>query len=73
MNKLKQGIRKFTDDLTFIISFFLLTATYFIGVFITFLAARISGKRFLDNKEKESYWRDLNLKEKPIEEYYKQF
>jgi membrane protein DedA with SNARE-associated domain len=73
MKKFNQGIKKFMDDLTFIISFFLLTLTYFFGVALTFLFAKIFGKSFLDNKKKESYWRNLNLKEKPMEDYYKQF
>ena len=74
MKKFKQGIKKFMNDLTFLISFFLLTITYFSGVALTFLFAKIFGKNFLDTRKKEkSYWRDLNLKEKSMEEYYKQF
>jgi len=49
---------------------------YIVGVGITSIISKISGKKFLDtkqSKEKESYWVDLNLKKKKFEEYYKQY
>jgi hypothetical protein len=73
MNSFIFGMKKFFQDLSFVISFFLLIITYFFGVFVTFLFAKILRKKFLDNKPRESYWKDLNLKEKPLREYYKQF
>jgi DNA polymerase II large subunit len=52
-----------------------LTGVYIVGVGLTSLTARIFKKHFLDIKMKnvKSYWIDLNLKKKKIEEYYRQF
>ncbi len=70
-----EGFKEFGDIITNIINFFLLSIVYFIGVGFTSLFAKIFNKSFLDIKKikKDSYWKDLNLKKKPIEDYYKQF
>ena len=82
MNELKQfykGFRKgmgnFGFNIALIINTILLTIVYFIAVGLTSIVAKIFEKDFLETKlsKKGSYWSDLNLKKKKIEEYYRQF
>ena len=83
MNRLKQffsgfrkGFRDFGHTISAIINSILLLIVYLIGAGLTSLFAKLAGKHFLQrkiNKAKETYWSDLNLKKKPIEEYYRQF
>jgi hypothetical protein len=71
---IKKGMKDFGHNLATIINTVLLFIVYIIGVGITAIIAKLAGKHFLDIKgEKPSYWSDLNLKKKPIEEYYRQF
>ena len=73
---IKKGSHKFGSNITIIINSILLFSVYLIGVGLTSIISKISGKKFLDtklSKEKESYWTDLNLKKKNTEEYYKQY
>jgi len=73
---LKKGIGNFGHGITLIINTILLTFAYIIGIGFTSITAKIFKKHFLElkiSKNKESYWQDLNLKKKPIEEYYRQF
>ena len=81
MKKLKQffngfqkGIKGFSDNISTIINFILLSMVYLIGIGLTSITAKIFGKHFLDMKnKKDSYWHNLKLKNKNIEEYYKPF
>jgi len=81
MRKLKQffngfqkGIKGFSDNIITIINFLLLSIVYLVGVGLTSISAKIFGKHFLDmKKKKDSYWHNLKLKNKDIEEYYKPF
>ena len=82
MKKLKQffrGFRKgmgyFGHNIAIIINTILLSLVYFLGVGLTSIFAKLSGKHFLETKlgKKSTYWSDLNLKKKPMEEYYRQF
>ena len=83
MNSLKQffrgfkkGMHNFGQNIAIIINSASLLIVYFIGIGLTSIVAKIFGKHFLEtkiSKKQESYWSDLNLKKKPIEEYYKQF
>jgi len=81
MRKLKQffngfqkGVKNFSDNISTIINFLLLSMVYLIGVGLTSISAKIFGKHFLDmKKKKDSYWHNLKLKNKDIEEYYKPF
>jgi large-conductance mechanosensitive channel len=69
-----EGSRIFGELISAIINLILLSTVYFIGVGLTSIIARISGKRFLDNKlSNKSYWKELNLTTRPFEEYYRQF
>ncbi len=71
----RDGMKDFGDNIATIVNSALLLAVYLIGVGLTSIIARIFGKRFLDlrKESRKSYWRDLNLKKKDIEEYYRQF
>jgi membrane protein DedA with SNARE-associated domain len=80
MQKFFQGFRRgfasYSHDLAGIISVLLLTLAYFIGVGLASMFSRIFGKHFLKtkrSKQSRTYWKDLNLKKTPIEEYYRQF
>lgn len=70
-----KGFQEFGHNITLIINSILLTPVYVLGVGLTAILARLFGKKFLDNnmKKKETYWSDLNLKKKKMEEYYRQF
>ncbi len=76
LNDLKKGQKAFGEDIAIIINSVLLTFVYFLGVGFTFLLAKISNKKFLDleiEKNKKTYWEDLNLNKKKMEDYYRQF
>ncbi len=72
----KEGSKLFGDNVAVIINSFFLTIIYFIGIGLTSIFMKISGKNFLDiemSKEKKSYWEDLNLAKGEMEGYYRQF
>ena len=72
----KEGMKLFGDRIAIIVNSGLLLIVYIVGIGLTSIASRLVGKRFLEkklSKNKESYWDDLNLKKKPVEEYYRQF
>lgn len=71
----KKGMSNFGHSISIIINTFLLILVYLSGVGITSIIARIVGKKFINEEisSKKSYWSNLNLKRKPIEEYYRQF
>jgi len=73
MKSIKKGIKNFISDISIIITSILLIIVYITAVGLTSILAKLTGKKFLDEREKQTYWSDLNLKEKPLEEYYKQF
>ena len=73
---IKEGNKNFTKNISIIVNSALLSLVYFVGIGFTFLLAKIFNKKFLDteiDRERDTYWKDLNLKSKPIEEYYRQF
>ena len=73
---LKQGMKEFGENINLIVNSVLLLFVYIIGVGITSLIAKIVGKHFLErklSKEAKTYWSDLNIKRKPLKEYYRQF
>ncbi len=72
---LRKGMQNFGHDIALIINTILLTFVYLIGVGLTSLFAKLFRKHFLETKlsKKDSYWSDLNLKKKPMEDYYRQF
>jgi Na+-driven multidrug efflux pump len=72
---LKLGFHTTSESIATLVNTILLLIVYFVGVGITSIIARVSGKKFLDLKtsKENSYWSDLNLKTEKIDEYYKQF
>lgn len=71
-----EGKEFFSNKISTIINFVLLSVVYFTGVMITTVFAKISKKDFLDLKyddKKESYWEVLNLDKKEESYYFKQF
>jgi len=75
MKRIKHFFKRLGIITNTIINSILLTIVYLIGVGITSIIAKLFRKQFLDVKlsKKDTYWCDLNLKSKPIEEYYRQF
>ena len=73
-NGFQEGIKGFSNNMSTIINFLLLSIIYLISVGFTSIVAKLFSKHFLNTKKKkDSYWSNLNLKKKPIEEYYRQF
>lgn len=74
----QDGIKEFGLNVSTIVNTILLAIVYIIGVGITSIIAKIAGKHFVDvnlkkSKKAKTYWKDLNLKKQPLEEYYRQF
>lgn len=72
----KKGFLSFGQNIGLIVNAILLSLVYIIGVGLTSIAAKISGKKFMQiklEKEKETYWNELNIKKRGMEKYYKQF
>jgi len=72
----KKGMHDFGQNVSLIINSILLLIVYIAGVGITFIFSKILHKHFLDlkiSKNHKTYWSDLNLNKKKIEEYYRQF
>jgi hypothetical protein len=70
------GFSEFGENIGLIINSFLLTFVYVFGVGFTSIIAKIFKKHFLEikiEKKQKSYWSNLNLKKRPIEEYYRRF
>ena len=66
-------MKDFGEGISIVVNSVLLLIVYIIGIGITSIIARITGKDFLDKKKENSYWSDLNLGKKPKEEYFRQF
>ncbi|KHO51036.1 MAG: hypothetical protein QT04_C0047G0031 [archaeon GW2011_AR11] len=73
----REGMHLFGQNIALIINTILLTAVYVLGVGMTSLIAKMAGRHFLETRmkkgEKESYWKDLNLGKKAVDEHYRQF
>ncbi len=75
-NGFKKGFRDFGLNLATIVNCILLSFVYVIGVGITSSVAKIFRKQFLETKistKAKSYWSNLNLKKKKLDDYYRQF
>lgn len=71
----KKGNELFGDTIAALVNTFLLTIVYVLGVGLTSIFAKIVQKKFLNIREEkiQSYWKDINLTTKEINEYYRQF
>jgi len=70
------GQKSFGENIARVVNSILLTIVYFVGFGLTSIFGKIFKKDFLElsiNKEKETYWKELNLKDRPREVYYRQF
>ncbi len=73
---LQKGLKEFGHCLSAIVNSILLALVYIFGVGLTFIFAKLAGKSFLERKinpKAKTYWSELDLKKKPIKEYYRQF
>lgn len=72
----KEGQKLFGELIFGIVNFVALTIVYFLGIGLTFLASKVSHKKFLEetpNISDKTYWEELNLDKKPLGDYYRQF
>jgi len=72
----KKGMKEFGDAVAIIVNSILLTFVYVLGVGLSSLMATLAGKQKIAtkiSKKRVSYWTDLDLKKKSLEEYYRQF
>jgi len=71
---LRGGMKLFGHDIAGLVNTILLSVAYIIGVGITALIAKLSGKRFLDlrlNPKARTYWQDTDKNQH--EGIYRQF
>ncbi len=71
-----KGMKNFGTNISMIVNSILLSVVYFVGVGLTAIFAELFRKKFLDlklNKQVKTYWKDLNLKKKKIDDYYRTF
>ncbi|HIH24087.1 TPA: hypothetical protein HA251_03575 [Candidatus Woesearchaeota archaeon] len=72
---MRNGMKLFGDNITIIVNTIVLTIVYFFGIGITALIARLAGKKFIDksiNKRTKTYWKELGLKRRPLDDHYRQ-
>ncbi len=72
----KDGMAAFGKNISMIVNTIMLIITYIIGVGSAWILSRITGKKFIDialSRRRQTYWTDLKLKKKQINEYYRQF
>ncbi|MCK5300191.1 MAG: hypothetical protein KAJ54_03490 [Candidatus Aenigmarchaeota archaeon] len=70
------GFREFGENITLIVNTILLFIVYLVGSGVSGVTAKLCKKHFFENKissDVKSYWSDLNLKKREIDEYYRQF
>ena len=72
---IKEGVKEFGSNISVIVNSVLLGIVYLLGVGLTSIFSKIRKKHFLDMKisDATTYWKDLNLKKKKMEEYFRQF
>lgn len=72
----RKGFNKFGHCISTIINSILLFVVYIIGVGLTSLSAKLFNKHFLElkpSKKEGTYWSDLDLKKRSVEEHLRQF
>ncbi len=71
-----KGMTRFGHNIAAIVNTILLAVVYMIGVGVTSIISKLVRKNFLQrkvDKVRKSYWSDLNLMKKPLDEYLRQF
>jgi len=72
----RKGMSGFGQGISSIVNSALLSLVYLVGVGATAIFAKVIGKHFMDMKAAngaDSYWTELDLKKKSVDEYYRQF
>lgn len=72
----RTGMRIFSSRITLLVNSALLFFVYIIGVGMSYIFVKFLSKKLLTlhiDKKAKTYWEDLNLKKRPIKEYYRQF
>lgn len=72
----REGFKELNLIIAGLINFILLALVYFLGVGLTFIAAKLFRRHFLALKRPKaaaSYWLDFNLTKESKENYYRQF
>ncbi len=67
------GFQEFSKAVAHTINLLMLTLTYFLGIGIVAIFARIGKKSFLQIGKRQSYWIDKNLSKQSYEEYKRTF
>lgn len=73
---IKEGFKMYGEEIATVVNSVLLTITYFIGVGLTSIFAKLVGKEFLDMKidhSTETYWNELNIGDEDLSSHYRQF
>ncbi len=73
---IKEGFKLFGDTIAYLVNSVLLFAVYVIGVGVSSVFVKLSGKELMRKKtdtKVDTYWVPLNLKKEKIENYYRQF
>lgn len=73
---MSKGMKFFGTLITTIVNSAILIVVYIIGIGLTALIAKISKKELIQKKlsyNKETYWTDLNISDKKMDDYYRQF
>lgn len=71
-----KGMKFFGTLITTIVNSVTLIVVYIIGIGLTALIAKLSKKELIQKKlsyNKETYWTDLNISNKKMDDYYRQF
>ncbi len=73
---LSLGSKSFGKDLSSFVNAVILSIVYFLGIGVISIIAKLFRKNFLEMKPsdgKDGYWSDLDIKKRPVENYYRQF
>lgn len=75
LSAFKEGFQSFGHGVASAVNTVLLSITYLIAVGLTNVAAKAAKKEFLELSKKadRTYWEELDLKKKDMEDYYRQF
>lgn len=72
----KKGMENFGSIISTIVNTIILSIVYILGIGLTSILAKIVRKKFIETKvlkNKETYWSNIDSKNKSIKEFYKQF
>jgi hypothetical protein len=75
-SEIKKGFEIYGKTIATVINSILLTLVYILGIGITSILAKITGKNFLEievNRTQKTYWSKLNLGKEELSSYYRQF